>query len=153
MNIIANAIDALEEWKSLPAGLTPTIWIRTQVVGSQRQNLATQQQATAYLAEASAIDSQILLQPHVVILIQDNGPGMSEIVQSQLFDPFFTTKPIGKGTGLGLSISHQIVEKHGGFIKCLSHPGQGTAFWIQIPVSPTPLNPLTSSYHTASIVS
>jgi signal transduction histidine kinase len=52
-----------------------------------------------------------------------------------LFDPFFTTKPVGKGTGLGLSISYQIVvEKHHGILKCLSQPGQGTEFWIEIPV-------------------
>ena len=72
----------------------------------------------------------------VVIRIQDNGPGMSEEVRARLFDPFFTTKSVGS-TGLGLSISHQIIEKHGGVLKCLSQPGQGATFWIQIPVNPT----------------
>jgi signal transduction histidine kinase len=52
----------------------------------------------------------------------------------RIFDPFFTTKPVGKGTGLGLSISYEIVvEKHGGTLKCLSEPGKGTEFWIEIP--------------------
>jgi signal transduction histidine kinase len=60
---------------------------------------------------------------------------MSESVQQQLFDPFFTTKPVGKGTGLGLSISYQIVvEKHGGQLRCLSSPGRGTEFIIEIPL-------------------
>jgi signal transduction histidine kinase len=59
---------------------------------------------------------------------------MSEKVRQHIFDPFFTTKPPGKGTGLGLSISYQIiVEKHGGKIHCLSTPGQGTEFIIELP--------------------
>ncbi len=60
---------------------------------------------------------------------------MVEEIQKRLFDPFFTTKEVGKGTGLGLSISYQIVvEKHGGILNCLSEPGKGTEFWIQIPI-------------------
>jgi hypothetical protein len=71
----------------------------------------------------------------VVIRIADNGPGIPLAVQPRLFDPFFTTKPIGKGTGLGLSISYQIVvAKHGGELRCHSVPGQGTEFWIELPV-------------------
>ncbi|WP_420840310.1 trifunctional serine/threonine-protein kinase/ATP-binding protein/sensor histidine kinase [Argonema galeatum] len=71
----------------------------------------------------------------VVIRIADNGPGIPESVQQRLFDPFFTTKPVGKGTGLGLSISYQIVtEKHKGRIDCISAPGQGAEFAIEIPV-------------------
>ncbi|HEY9647807.1 MAG TPA: HAMP domain-containing sensor histidine kinase, partial [Chroococcidiopsis sp.] len=66
----------------------------------------------------------------------DNGPGIAEGDQRRLFDPFFTTKPAGKGTGLGLSICYQIiVERHGGSLRCISQPGQGTEFWIEIPSS------------------
>ncbi|MHC5595621.1 MAG: ATP-binding protein, partial [Nostoc sp.] len=50
------------------------------------------------------------------------------------FDPFFTTKPVGSGTGLGMSISYQIINKHGGQLKCVSAPLQGTEFIIQIPI-------------------
>ena len=113
MNLISNAIDALEQGcKEDYSRLTrtpylqPTIWIRTE-----------------------AIDCN-----SVVIRITDNGPGMTQEVRAQLFDPFFTTKPVGKGTGLGLSISYQIVvEKHGGKIKCISTPGKGTEFTLEIP--------------------
>ncbi|NJR65489.1 MAG: HAMP domain-containing histidine kinase [Leptolyngbyaceae cyanobacterium CRU_2_3] len=70
----------------------------------------------------------------VVVSITDNGPGISEDIQSRIFDPFFTTKPIGKGTGLGMSISYQIVtEVHNGSIQCISQPNQGTTFNIKLP--------------------
>ncbi|MBD1937297.1 AAA family ATPase [Microcoleus sp. FACHB-68] len=75
----------------------------------------------------------------IAIQIQDNGPGMTEAIQSKLFEPFFTTKPVGKGTGLGLSISHQIVvEKHGGNLQCFSDPEQGAKFVIEIPIQENP---------------
>ena len=52
-----------------------------------------------------------------------------------VFDPFFTTKPVGYGTGLGLAISCQIViEKHHGRLTCISEPGQGAEFVIEIPL-------------------
>ncbi|WP_324632351.1 PAS domain S-box protein [Phormidium sp. CCY1219] len=72
----------------------------------------------------------------VVIRIADNGAGMNPQVKERLFDPFFTTKPVGKGTGLGLSVCYQIiVEKHQGKIECISEPGQGAEFAIEIPIS------------------
>jgi signal transduction histidine kinase len=71
----------------------------------------------------------------VRISIANNGAGMTEEVRSRVFDPFFTTKAVGKGTGLGLSISYQIVvEKHGGKLTCISAPGEGAEFVIEIPV-------------------
>ncbi len=115
MNILTNAIDAIEEviadrqWGATQGGYCelPTITIRTQ-----------------------AIDTD-----WVKIKIADNGPGIPTEVQKQLFEPFFTTKPIGKGTGLGLSISYDIItEKHGGELQCFSSPGNGTEFVIEIPV-------------------
>ncbi len=60
---------------------------------------------------------------------------MSQEVQKQIFDPFFTTKAVGRGTGLGLAICYQIVvEKHKGQIRCISAPGAGTEFILEIPV-------------------
>ena len=61
--------------------------------------------------------------------------GINPEVKQRIFDPFFTTKPVGEGTGLGLSISYQIVvEKHGGKLDCISAPGKGTEFIIEIPI-------------------
>ena len=81
------------------------------------------------------IRTQVRQEESVVIRIADNGPGMTEQIIAKIFEPFFTTKPIGKGTGLGLSISHKIiVEKHQGSIRCVSQPGEGTEFWIELPI-------------------
>jgi two-component system, NtrC family, sensor kinase len=70
----------------------------------------------------------------VTISIHDNGPGIPADIQEKIFDPFFTTKEIGQGTGLGLSICYQICQNHGGQIYCLSQPGQGTEFQIELPI-------------------
>ena len=110
MNILANALDALEESiefkKQMNSNLQ--IKIRTQLVESNK----------------------------VTIRIADNGIGIPEDIQGKLFDPFFTTKQVGKGTGLGLSISYQIiVDKHHGKLSCNSSPETGTEFIIEIPIN------------------
>ena len=111
MNILSNAIDALEEARSKQTNQempeSPSqVRICTQVVGN-----------------------------FVEIKIADNGPGITEEVKQRIFDTFFTTKPIGKGTGMGLSISYQIiVERHKGELYCNSELGNGTEFTIRIPL-------------------
>ena len=112
MNILSNAIDALDEG----------ILHRTY-------------------AEIQANPCRITIQTSVVektwasITIADNGVGIPSTLKERIFDPFFTTKPIGKGTGMGMSISYQIItEKHGGTLECLSTLGQGTQFLIKIPL-------------------
>ncbi|UNU25905.1 GAF domain-containing protein [Microcoleus vaginatus HSN003] len=118
MNILANAIDSLENQPS-----PKTIKISTAVVAPNSE-----------AGESGKSSGQV-----VVIRIQDSGPGLAEKAKCHLFDPFFTTKPVGKGTGLGLSISYQIVvEKHGGSLNCISKPGQGADFRIEIPVARPP---------------
>lgn len=111
MNILSNAIDALEcdlryQGQGTYIQTPPTICICTKRSGDR-----------------------------VEIRIADNGEGMPVQVMEKLFQPFFTTKPVGKGTGLGMSISHQIVtEKHKGLLTCNSHVGKGTEFQIEIPL-------------------
>ena len=69
------------------------------------------------------------------IRITDTGGGIPEAVRSRIFDPFFTTKELGKGTGQGLAIAHSaIVGKHGGRIWFESKPGEGTTFFIKLPL-------------------
>lgn len=70
---------------------------------------------------------------NIVIIVEDNGPGIPESNLPRIFDPFFTTKPVGKGTGLGLSICYGIVQKMGGKIDVQSAVDVGTRFRIWIP--------------------
>lgn len=119
MNLLSNAIDALDDVSD-----HPSITISTELaVCSVANHLECN------------VDESVESTSQVIIRIRDNGCGMTEAVQQKIFNPFFTTKPVGKGTGLGLSISYQIiVDKHGGTLDCLSKPGSGTEFRIQIPV-------------------
>lgn len=110
MNLLGNGIDALEE-----------------VIGNEKE--------PNYQLPTIRISTEVINENWVRIRISDNGSGMTESIRKQLFQPFFTTKPKGKGTGLGLSISKQIVvEKHKGNLKCISAPGQGSEFIIEIPI-------------------
>jgi signal transduction histidine kinase/DNA-binding response OmpR family regulator len=107
--------------RSQELDVLPMITIRTEV-SNQNNSLNS--------------DNCILNSSTVVIHIADNGIGMTEEVRQKIFDPFFTTKPVGNGTGLGLSISYQIVvENHNGNISCVSTPGQGAEFIVEIPVN------------------
>jgi signal transduction histidine kinase len=75
----------------------------------------------------------------VVLEINDDGPGIAEELQPKIFDPFFTTKEVGKGTGLGLTVAYAIVQEHGGRIRLASNTGSGASFYVELPVSGTPL--------------
>ncbi|AVH65685.1 ATPase [Nostoc sp. 'Peltigera membranacea cyanobiont' 213] len=124
MNILANAIDALEE--SLVISHSSLASNESQITNDKGQ----------MILPSITIRTQVIDREWVVIRIADNGPGMKEEIIRRIYDPFFTTKEVGKGTGLGMAISYQIVvDKHRGMLKCRSHPGEGTEFWIQIPLS------------------
>lgn len=111
MNILANAIDALEEYSA------------------QRTYTDVQANPCQITVRTAVVDSD-----WVSVTIADNGSGIPTNVQQRIFDPFFTTKPIGKGTGMGMSISYQIItEKHNGQLECVSTPGNGAEFVIRIP--------------------
>jgi len=69
------------------------------------------------------------------IQIADNGPGIAKGVENRLFEPFFTTKPPGEGSGLGLAISRRIIADHSGRLDFSSEPGEGTRFWIELPLA------------------
>lgn len=125
MHLFDNAIDALET-QTPPRVITISTSLNQNSVGADGSIPGLCQE------EAAACP----ISDWVVIRIADNGTGMSEAVKKKIFDPFFTTKPVGSGTGLGLSTSYQIVvEKHKGKISCISAPGKGTEFIVEIPVS------------------
>jgi PAS domain S-box-containing protein len=111
MNLLANAIDALEESNN----------------GQSFYKIKANPNCIRVTTFMS--DEQIK------IAIADNGIGMNESVKQKIFDHLFTTKSVGKGTGLGLAIARQIVEEtHGGKLSFHSVLGEGTEFLIEIPV-------------------
>jgi PAS domain S-box-containing protein len=73
--------------------------------------------------------------PHVVITIEDSGPGIAPEVLPQIFDPFFTTKEVGEGTGLGLAIVYGVMQEHGGQIHAGPSRLGGAQFTIQLPAA------------------
>ncbi len=75
-----------------------------------------------------------VLGTRAIVVIEDNGKGISAEDLGRIFDPFFTTKAIGQGTGLGLAIAHQIVDQHRGVIRTASKPGVGTRFIVALPL-------------------
>lgn len=113
MNILANAIDALEE----------------------THGQSTYQEIQQHPGQITIITRTPEPQ-WVEVTIKDNGPGMPEAVRQRIFDPFFTTKPVGKGTGMGMPITYQVVhEKHHGKLSCSSTPGEGTRFVLKLPIT------------------
>jgi signal transduction histidine kinase len=71
--------------------------------------------------------------------VSDDGIGIPEHVRQNLFTKFYSTKG-SKGTGLGLVVTRKIIEEHGGTIKVESTPGQGTTFFIEVPLRPAERN-------------
>jgi signal transduction histidine kinase len=113
MNILSNAIDALEEPEN-------------QTDDNKKQ---------------ICIQTKLIKKDHIAIHIIDTGMGIAEESRNRIFDPFYTTKQVGKGTGLGLSISYQIVTaKHKGNLRCITKSGKGTEFIIEIPIKQNYVN-------------
>ncbi len=104
LNLLKNAAHAMAE-KRYPEGQAPALRVATRREGDE-----------------------------VVIVVEDNGPGMEPEVRRRVFEPFFTTKPPGVGTGLGLAVSYFIVTRtHGGSITCDEVPGEGARFTVRLP--------------------
>lgn len=74
-----------------------------------------------------------LLAPHVVLIVNDTGVGMTDDVQRRAFDPFFTTRAATGGTGLGLTSVQQFVRESHGLIMLDSEAGRGTTIVIHLP--------------------
>lgn len=113
MNILANAVDALDEMHEGKGYVA---------LGAKSSCLTV----TTRQPDENCVEIQL----------QDNGPGMTPEIQAQIFSQGFTTKGVGKGTGLGLAIAHQIVtQKHEGTLTCTSSLGQGTTFTLTLPIT------------------
>ncbi|MBM4053741.1 MAG: PAS domain S-box protein [Planctomycetes bacterium] len=117
INLVSNAIDAMNEGGSLTIG-----------TGIKKID--------EYFIEKHGFGRQ---GTYALISVTDNGAGMDRETKRKLFEPFFTTKEAGKGTGLGLSIVYGIVKQHKGYIDVHSEPGKGTAFFIYLPLADEPM--------------
>ena len=82
-----------------------------------------------------------LVKEYVQVEVRDNGIGIPPENLEHIFDPFFTSKD--EGSGLGLAVSHQIVQEHGGYVTVESTVGQGTSFFVQVPVG-APIRPIAN---------
>jgi two-component system cell cycle sensor histidine kinase/response regulator CckA len=111
VNLVVNARDAMT------AG--GRIMLRTRNVAAGE---------CAAFGEKSLIPAE-----YVLVEVQDTGHGIPPEVRDKIFEPFFTTKEVGKGTGLGLSMVYGIVKQTGGYVFCVSEPGEGATFRILLP--------------------
>ena len=111
VNLVVNARDAMTEGGR--------ITLRTRNVGPED---------CAGFNEKSLVPAD-----YVLVEVQDTGTGIPPEVRDKIFEPFFTTKEVGKGTGLGLSMVYGIVKQTGGYVFCVSEPGQGATFRILLP--------------------
>ncbi|MEM9539162.1 MAG: AAA family ATPase [Cyanobacteria bacterium P01_E01_bin.42] len=114
MNILANAIDALDE-------------------SNEGKNYEEIKKAPNCITITTKLSKD---KTKTIVGIADNGMGMPGEVRERIFEQGFTTKTVGKGTGLGMAIAHQIItKKHGGAIACQSELGKGTEFIISLSIS------------------
>ena len=158
MNLLSNAIDALEEsllirkHRVQESILSDFRRLELSSLSEKNSYECFPQKETVRRVEAGGVDQFMVenkeqtiaptiyiftevVEPNLVkIHIADNGPGIPSEILNKIFDPFFTTKPVGKGTGLGLSICYQIIEKHQGQLSVNSQIGQGTEFVITLPI-------------------
>ena len=127
MNILSNALDALEEAEQRER---PHLGENINQVQNSQQEL----QKNSFLPTIT-ITTECMDLDFILVRIADNGTGIAAVTQEKMFQTFFTTKPRGVGTGLGLAISRNIiVDKHGGTINFWSEVGTGTEFVIALPV-------------------
>jgi signal transduction histidine kinase len=77
---------------------------------------------------------QITQADHVLIQVDDTGPGVDPAIAERLFEPFATTKPPGEGTGLGLAITRRIMDDHGGYVRLMPGTNGGTRAELCLPL-------------------
>jgi len=127
MNVLTNAIDALED----------------AFVNNNLSSHGGDKEEPVKCGQIRIVTEICPGEKAVAVRIEDNGCGMTQTVRQKIFEPFFTTKPIGKGAGIGLTISHEVVvEQHGGKLTCNSAPGEGTELIIEIPLNQTHPKPI-----------
>jgi two-component system cell cycle sensor histidine kinase/response regulator CckA len=112
LNLAVNARDAMPDGGRLHIGL---------------KQIRVEERKSAPLPEMSPGE-------WVCVTISDSGTGIPPDVLPHVFDPFFTTKEPDEGTGLGLSQVYGIIAGHDGHVDVTTEVGQGTTFFLYLPV-------------------
>jgi CheY-like chemotaxis protein/anti-sigma regulatory factor (Ser/Thr protein kinase) len=85
---------------------------------------------------------------YVEISVADTGVGIPAKHLQKIFDPYYTTKQ--HGSGLGLAICHSIITKHGGTVRVVSTPGEGSTFTVRLPASAQVVEPVKDVQQTVT---
>ncbi|HEY0947378.1 MAG TPA: transporter substrate-binding domain-containing protein [Opitutaceae bacterium] len=127
INLLLNARDTLME-KLARSDLAPG-WIA-------RITIDAQVLPADAVEPASSTPRRTPVERWVRLSVRDNGLGMERDVLERIFEPFYTTKQVGKGTGLGLATVWHLVTDAGGRIDVESTTGEGSTFFVSLPVRP-----------------
>jgi two-component system, NtrC family, sensor kinase len=112
-----------------------TLWCSPALLNQVVMNIISN--AADAIADQGRIDVTATAEAgDYLIIIEDSGSGIPEVLQERVFEPFFTTKPIGSGTGLGLAIAYTVVQAHKGAIAVGRSPLGGASFRIAVPLAP-----------------
>jgi signal transduction histidine kinase len=130
LNLINNAFYAVSN-RNLSASSDLTGSDNTMASEAYKPTVTVSTKLTLSL-QGENLSRSIGSRGEVLIIVQDNGPGIPDEIKDKIFQPFFTTKPTGSGTGLGLSLSYDIVKAHGGGLRVESKEGEGSEFIIQL---------------------
>jgi C4-dicarboxylate-specific signal transduction histidine kinase len=129
--------DRIQIIADLPAAPLPTV----RAVQGQLDDIWLNLVMNAHDALMGREDAAIRIRAEYVsddeviqVTVAENGPGIPSQLVQEVIKPFFTTKPVGEGTGLGLHICRQTAERVGGNISVKSNPGEGTTFFVRLPV-------------------
>ena len=97
---------------------------------AERRRLASGEYSPQLTVSTNSTDDGIIM------LVRDNGTGLSQEVQERMFNPFYTTRSTPRNTGLGLSLVWDIVREHGGSVTAASERGEYTELKVVLPTSP-----------------
>jgi len=134
----SNNIDVIREFNELPLALIDPQQIQQVILNilvNAEHAIEEADKADKFIRFYTGYDKE---RGRILISVTDNGIGIPGDIIPRIFDPFFTTKPVNKGSGLGLSISHGIVKKNGGSLWIESTVGEGTTFYIELPMGRKP---------------
>jgi len=133
-NLLGNKIKVIKEYGNLPlaecyAGKLNQVFLNLISNAVYAVKKRFEENSGGEITIKTAYDNE-----NILIKIKDNGIGMDADTQKKIFEPFFTTKDVGEGTGLGMSIAYNTIKKHNGQITVSSTHGEGSEFFLKIPI-------------------